>query len=126
MSVSGRWRVTCAAPLIESLSDWLPGRTWLRRRRWWAWGCLERVIDAVGRIISINHPIAVPVGSYRTDYGACADRRRRCAFFIAGRGTRSEERRVGKECVSTCRYRWSPYHSKKKTRTERYTVAKMK
>src|SRR3546814_19333026 len=27
---------------------------------------------------------------------------------------RSEERRVGKECVSTCRYRWSPYHSKKK------------
>src|SRR3546814_20195494 len=31
---------------------------------------------------------------------------------IAGR-LRSEERRVGKECVSTCRYRWSPYHSKK-------------
>src|SRR3546814_15318262 len=23
---------------------------------------------------------------------------------------RSEERRGGKECVSTCRYRWSPYH----------------
>src|SRR3546814_18835030 len=23
---------------------------------------------------------------------------------------RSEERRVGTECVSTCRYRWSPYH----------------
>src|SRR3546814_1731917 len=23
---------------------------------------------------------------------------------------RSEERRVGKECVSTCRYRWSPFH----------------
>src|SRR3546814_3869753 len=32
----------------------------------------------------------------------------------AGRGSgskdRSEERRVGKECVSTCRSRWSPYH----------------
>src|SRR3546814_16920656 len=27
---------------------------------------------------------------------------------------RSEERRVGKECVSTCRSRWSPYHEKKK------------
>src|SRR3546814_10999619 len=26
---------------------------------------------------------------------------------------RSEERRVGKECVSTCRSRWSPYHKKK-------------
>src|SRR3546814_6047456 len=25
-------------------------------------------------------------------------------------GDRSEERRVGKECVSTCRYRWSTYH----------------
>src|SRR3546814_5675487 len=37
--------------------------------------------------------------------------------FADGRGTfsiggahRSEERRVGKECVSTCRSRWSPYH----------------
>src|SRR3546814_13948927 len=28
------------------------------------------------------------------------------AFLIK----RSEERRVGKECVSTCRSRWSPYH----------------
>src|SRR3546814_15078261 len=26
---------------------------------------------------------------------------------------RSEERRVGKECVSTCRSRWSPYHENK-------------
>src|SRR3546814_1082463 len=26
------------------------------------------------------------------------------------RDGRSEERRVGKECVSTCRSRWSPYH----------------
>src|SRR3546814_17126322 len=25
-------------------------------------------------------------------------------------GQRSEERRVGKECVSTCRSRWAPYH----------------
>ena len=25
-------------------------------------------------------------------------------------GARSEERRVGKECVSLCRSRWSPYH----------------
>src|SRR3546814_2272354 len=29
------------------------------------------------------------------------------ALMAAGR---SEERRVGKECVSTCRSRWSPYH----------------
>src|SRR3546814_15623951 len=25
-------------------------------------------------------------------------------------GVRSEERRVGKECVNTCRSRWSPFH----------------
>src|SRR3546814_10204048 len=35
-------------------------------------------------------------------------------LFIWGNHTmdelRSEERRVGKECVSTCRSRWSPYH----------------
>src|SRR3546814_17239141 len=33
------------------------------------------------------------------------------AFVLDGhRVARSEERRVGKECVSTCRYRWSPYN----------------
>src|SRR3546814_15924376 len=32
-------------------------------------------------------------------------------FFVgSGVSIRSEERRVGKECVSTCRSRWSPYH----------------
>src|SRR3546814_12986343 len=35
---------------------------------------------------------------------------------------RSEERRVGKECVSTCRSRWSPYHEKKKTKNRTYVV----
>src|SRR3546814_14273795 len=29
---------------------------------------------------------------------------------VENRGSRSEERRVGKECVSTCRSRWSPAH----------------
>src|SRR3546814_19623864 len=31
-------------------------------------------------------------------------------FEIGVEELRSEERRVGKECVSTCRYRWSQYH----------------
>src|SRR3546814_10950292 len=47
-----------------------------------------------------------------------------CANAVCGRGqgwgvlmraieqVRSEERRVGKECVSTCRYRWSPFNLK--------------
>src|SRR3546814_13089227 len=32
------------------------------------------------------------------------------AFLFVVQTDRSEERRVGKECVSTCRSRWSPYH----------------
>src|SRR3546814_13226874 len=36
------------------------------------------------------------------------------AEHLCGLPGRSEERRVGKECVSTCRSRWSPYHLKKK------------
>src|SRR3546814_11959923 len=32
---------------------------------------------------------------------------------------RSEERRVGTECVSPCRSRWSPYHSKQKNQRHR-------
>src|SRR3546814_2060053 len=31
-------------------------------------------------------------------------------FAAIGGLSRSEERRVGKECVSTCRSRWEPYH----------------
>src|SRR3546814_12569351 len=39
------------------------------------------------------------------------------AILPTGAGKRSEERRVGKECVRTCRSRWSPYHSKKNNRS---------
>src|SRR3546814_15403529 len=33
---------------------------------------------------------------------------------VSGPQDRSAERRVGKECVSACRFRWSPFHYKKK------------
>src|SRR3546814_6572985 len=36
--------------------------------------------------------------------------RRQIAARLRDADDRSEERRVGKECVSTCRSRWSPYH----------------
>src|SRR3546814_13870922 len=51
-----------------------------------------------------------------------ANTHRQIGIFVIGRSvvaveaiergeyTRSEERRVGKECVSPCRSRWSPYH----------------
>src|SRR3546814_15314415 len=34
-------------------------------------------------------------------------------------GQRSEERRVGKECVSTCRYRWWPYNETERAMRKR-------
>src|SRR3546814_8384958 len=40
-------------------------------------------------------------------YGRAAEQGYSGAQYNLGR---SEERRVGKECVSTCRSRWSPYH----------------
>src|SRR3546814_17527009 len=50
-----------------------------------------------------NHIIGLPM-----HIGACHAER---IFDLKTRGIapRSEERRVGKECVSTCRSRWSPY-----------------
>src|SRR3546814_16726808 len=64
------------------------------------------------------HPGSSPYEqAFRT---ACGSRhRRRGRLGALFRGTfcgrrRSEERRVGKECVSTCRSRWSPDDYKKK------------
>src|SRR3546814_18677244 len=51
--------------------------------------------------------VGADIGAIRVERGAT-----RVARFQRSR--RSEERRVGKECVSTCRSRWSPYHYKKK------------
>src|SRR3546814_1342763 len=48
--------------------------------------------------------IALPWASLLADLAPA-----RLPLVIAMR-SRSEERRVGKECVSTCRSRWSPYH----------------
>src|SRR3546814_20324495 len=44
--------------------------------------------------------------------GFFTDRESASKHLSAG-AKRSEERRVGKECVSTCRSWWSPYHSQK-------------
>src|SRR3546814_3128835 len=48
-------------------------------------------------------------GLQRDDPPVCLRLSRRRHLLVHGR-RRSEERRVGKECVSTCRSRWSPYH----------------
>src|SRR3546814_9928282 len=60
---------------------------------------LRRIADDVAAIEPHDRP---DVGQYGTHRPAAAA------------VPRSEERRVGKECVSTVRYRWSRYHLKKK------------
>src|SRR3546814_13203608 len=63
---------------------------------------IERDIGAavlgVGKVDAPHRPVMIARFEVRLgQYAALLDRR-----------LRSEERRVGKECVSPCRYRWSP------------------
>src|SRR3546814_16192912 len=82
------------------------------------WGA-EAIGDWYGRGpergIAIVFSIAGLLGVLATA-AAFASRsyRRISAAYADGTDDRSEERRVGKECVSTCRSWWSPYHEKKK------------
>src|SRR3546814_19217619 len=57
----------------------------------------------------------VSCDSGRFGRGAAENILGRSHFHLLRTFSRSEERRVGKECVSTCRSRWSPYHENKNT-----------
>src|SRR3546814_12131273 len=59
-------------------------------------------------VVEVDHRRAQAVAREQPRLG------RAVGLHVAVVVKRSEERRVGKECVSTCRSRWSPYHSKKK------------
>src|SRR3546814_3750743 len=69
--------------------------------------CPPEKIQLAGLSAYTKWPPALQVGSTHFAFGP--------APLLKARGgtdveARSEERRVGKECVSTCRSRWSPYH----------------
>src|SRR3546814_955570 len=53
---------------------------------------------------------AIPIGVFIRARFFCSLLMSGRCHESSGRWRRSEERRVGKECVSTCRSRWSPYH----------------
>src|SRR3546814_6056483 len=58
-----------------------------------------------------GHQLATDGGNgSRAGAGAASLRQPRTAFPYDQADVRSEERRVGKECVSTCEFGWSPYH----------------
>src|SRR3546814_10063402 len=69
---------------------------------------IDRTDDMNGQVCALSFCMLASDGPRAVNPGqARAARVRLNATFTA---TRSEERRVGKECVSTCRSRWSPYH----------------
>src|SRR3546814_11352914 len=73
-------------------------------------GCAGTARRHARQLRALSARGSVDVGAY----GAAARARGLWLGRGARRGRRSEERRVGQECVSTCRSRWWPYHKKKK------------
>ena len=73
-------------------------------------GQIQHMVGANGAqtIFAINKDKNAPIFQY-ADYGIVGDALKILPALTAALA-RSEERRVGKECVSTCRSRWSPYH----------------
>src|SRR3546814_19669528 len=62
------------------------------------------------RLLRGQVPLVLDEYNYTFQLGKAALLRDGKDVLIISSGLRSEERRVGKECVSTCRSRWSPYH----------------
>src|SRR3546814_6177972 len=72
-------------------------------------GLCREISRAGGRGKGDRYPPWLPGRTGPSERDARADCSTRSRPGAGGTG-RSEERRVGKECVSTCRSRWSPYH----------------
>src|SRR3546814_9806442 len=82
--------------------------------------CTWRAYDY--RIVNRRAPLTIDAGlAWRVQVGLDGEAMHEAAQRLVGHHdfttfrsvqcqSRSEERRVGKECVSTCRSRWSPYH----------------
>src|SRR3546814_4818266 len=82
------------------ISDWSSDVCSSDLTQGWDRGETFTVSRAAGRIeIIANHGLDVNADGAVSLYSA-----------VPAWHGRSEERRVGKECVSTCRSRWSPYH----------------
>src|SRR3546814_2336811 len=72
--------------------------------------CSSDLLQAENRAPAGDFPGGLSIGEVpRDDLHLEAQIRAIIARYLSP-GARSEERRVGKECVSTCRSRWSPYH----------------
>src|SRR3546814_15922812 len=88
----------------ESFSNLIVPVTIGGKPRWWELSASPR-LDDQGKYLGFRG-----VGSDVTEQRASAEQIARMARCdnLTGLPKRSEERRAGKECVSTCRSRWSP------------------
>src|SRR3546814_19662843 len=87
------------------------------RSRWIAGHYLDELAEAHGKDLVVREALGASVPSAGVGCAIRRDLMDSIARLNGGKPfdeARSEERRVGKECVSTCRYRWSPYDEKKK------------
>src|SRR3546814_9567986 len=79
--------------------------------------CSSDLLTAYTGLMRIGQPkagetvcVAAASGAVGSIVGQIAQRLGcRTVGIAGGKAKRSDERRVGKECVSTCRSRWSPY-----------------
>src|SRR3546814_13907763 len=73
----------------------------------WGYGVLERLAPSRRRLVLTGVAIEVACLALLTVWPAAP---LPLAVVVLFAFSRSEARRVGQECVSTCRSRWSPYH----------------
>src|SRR3546814_16745654 len=92
----------CSSDLVNNAS------TTLQRQ----FGLSRRAADDITVSWFLNGQASAGVGGSLgpVELGAKASGGRNKSWTDSDVGIRSEERRVGKECVSTCRSRWAPYH----------------
>src|SRR3546814_3112495 len=91
---------TCALPISEAVKGFAGHRIGVF--------AIDEGTAFDGQIAGALFPVGTSQGGHASVLLLLSTNATRCAALHEF--CRSEERRVGKECVSTCRSRWSPYH----------------
>src|SRR3546814_13315558 len=99
----------CSSDLAACVREGRAGFRLLGHRRTPGPGCAGQGLRRGPQQVEVATWQSQRAAKPRRRRGAVSDRLERLAAHA-----RSEERRVGKECVSTCRSRWSRMHEKKK------------